>query len=111
MERIGIHNLKKDTDFFEAGVDSLQAIAIRGIILRELDLASKVPSQNVVFEFPNVQALAEHLDVLRKGETAQQRDEIKFMEELIQKYSHFDQHIPGSSVVYGETIVSRGVNQ
>lgn len=104
MERIGIHNLKKDTDFFEAGVDSLQAIAIRGIILRELDLASKVPSQNVVFEFPNVQALAEHLDVLRKGETAEQRDEIKFMEELIQKYSHFDQNIPGSSVVYGETI-------
>lgn len=105
-QRLGIQQLKRDTDFFEAGVDSLQAIAARGIILRELDLASKVPSQNVVFEFPNVQALAEHLNALRKGEVSEQKDEIKVMEELIQKYSHFDQHTPGSRVVDGETIVS-----
>ncbi|KAB8300552.1 hypothetical protein EYC80_000712 [Monilinia laxa] len=107
-ERIGIQHLQKDTDFFEAGIDSLQAIAIRGIILREVDLASKIPSQNVVFEFPNVQALAEHLDALRKGETSEQKDEIKVMEELIGKYSQFSQHIPGSQVVDGETIILTG---
>lgn len=105
-ERIGIQHLEKDTDFFEAGIDSLQAIAVRGIILRELDLASKVPSQNVVFEFPSVQALTGHLDALRRGETSEQKDEIKIMEELIAKYSHFDRHIPGSRAVDEETIVS-----
>ncbi|QSZ28851.1 hypothetical protein DSL72_003356 [Monilinia vaccinii-corymbosi] len=108
IERIGIEHLRKDTDFFEAGVDSLQAIAIRGIILRELDLASKIPSQNVVFEFPNVQALAEHLDALRRGEASEQKDEIKVMEELVEKYSHFNQHIPGSQVVDGEIIILTG---
>lgn len=79
-ERVGILHLKRDTDFFEAGVDSLQAIAVRGIILRELDLASGIPSQNVVFEFPNVRDLAEHLDSLRKGEVSEQKDEIKIMD-------------------------------
>lgn len=107
-ERIGIQNLEKDTDFFEAGVDSLQAIAARGTILREIDLASRVPSQNVVFEYPNVQALAEHLDALRGGKASEQKDEIKVMEELIKKYSHFDQHIPGSRIVDGETIILTG---
>ncbi|KAI9651248.1 hypothetical protein NHQ30_001286 [Ciborinia camelliae] len=107
-ERIGIQRLDRNTDFFEAGVDSLQAIAVRGIILRELDLASRLPSQNVVFEFPNVQALAEHLDALRKGETSEQKDEIKIMEELIRKYSQFDQHISGSRVMDGETVILTG---
>ncbi|ESZ94246.1 hypothetical protein SBOR_5380 [Sclerotinia borealis F-4128] len=108
-ERIGIsQHLEKSTDFFEASVDSLQAIAVRGIILRELDLASRIPSQNVVFEHSNVQALAEHLDALRKGEISEQKDEIKVMEALIRKYSHFDQHIPGSRVVDGETIILTG---
>lgn len=108
-ERVGIQHLKRDTDFFEAGVDSLQAIAVRGIILRELDLASGIPSQNVVFEFPNVRDLAEHLDFLRKGEVSEQKDEIKIMEELIQKHSHFEQHVPGSRIVDGETIVSHEI--
>ncbi|TGO63777.1 hypothetical protein BOTNAR_0096g00130 [Botryotinia narcissicola] len=107
-ERVGIQHLERDTDFFEAGVDSLQAIAVRGIILRELDLASAVPSQNVVFEFPSVQDLAEHLDSLRKGEASEQKDEIKIMEELIQRYSHFEQHVPGSRIVDGETIILTG---
>ncbi|ATZ47711.1 hypothetical protein BCIN_03g00210 [Botrytis cinerea B05.10] len=108
-ERVGILHLKRDTDFFEAGVDSLQAIAVRGIILRELDLASGIPSQNVVFEFPNVRDLAEHLDSLRKGEVSEQKDEIKIMEELIKKHSHFEQHVPGSRIVDGETIIVTGV--
>ncbi|KAM3080342.1 hypothetical protein ACMFMG_005302 [Clarireedia jacksonii] len=109
MERVGIkQQLHEDTDFFEAGVDSLQAISARGIIIRELDLGGEVPSQNVVFEFPNVSDLAGHLYALRNGQVVTDKDETKVMDELIHKYSVFEPHKPGSSVVDGETIILTG---
>ena len=106
FRKLGFAELNETTDFFEIGVDSLQAITTRGVLMRELDLASNTLGQNVVFEYPNVETLAEHLYSLRTGADLGKKDEIKVMSDLIQKYSVFTPHFPGPSVVDGEVVVS-----
>jgi hypothetical protein len=103
--KLGFEGLDDSSDFFEAGVDSLQAITVRGIMMRELDFGTKALGQNVVFEYPNVPALAEHLYSLRTGEKSTQTDEIEVMRQLIQKYSTFNRHVPGSDIPDGEVVV------
>jgi hypothetical protein len=105
-DKLGFGGLDDSSDFFEAGVDSLQAITARGMMMRELDLGSKTLGQNVVFEYSNVPALAEHLYSLRTGETSTQTDEIEVMRQLIQKYSAFTRHVPGSDILDGEVVVN-----
>ena len=105
-EKLGFAEINDSTDFFEAGVDSLQAITARGIMMRELDLGTTNLGQNVVFEYPNISILAEHLYSLRTGEKMGQKDEIELMGELIQKYSTFSRHIPGEDKGDGEVVVS-----
>ena len=104
--KLGFEGLNESSDFFEAGVDSLQAITARGIMMRELNLGSKILGQNVVFEYPNVPALALHLYSLRTGEESCQTDEIEVMRQLIQKYSKFSCHVAGPDVPDGEVVVS-----
>ncbi|CZR53066.1 related to nonribosomal peptide synthetase MxcG (component of the myxochelin iron transport regulon) [Phialocephala subalpina] len=107
-DNLGFEQLNDTTDFFEAGVDSLQALAARGIMIRELDLGSDTLGQNVVFEYPNILALAEHLYSVRIGVEVAQADEIEIMRELVQKYSTFKRHVPGSSIADGEVIILTG---
>jgi hypothetical protein len=105
-EKLGFSGIHYSTDFFEAGVDSLQAITARGIMMRELDLGGCALGQNVVYEYPNISTLADHLYSLRTGEESGQKDEIKLMGKLIQKYSTFRRHIAGTNDVDGEVVVS-----
>ena len=105
-KKLGFPDISTSTDFFEAGVDSLQAITARGIMARELNVGRSTLGQNVVFEYPNISVLAEHLYSLRTGEKTDQKGEIELMDELIQKYSTFSRHIPGESKVDGEVVVS-----
>ncbi|TVY93810.1 Adenylate-forming reductase [Lachnellula willkommii] len=86
-------DLAESTDFFDAGVDSLQAIKARSFLKRELDLANSELDQNVVFEHPSVEKLAAHLFALRTGEELELEDEIHAMSQLIQKYSSFESHL------------------
>ena len=110
MEITGNEKLEVDADLFAAGVDSLQAITIYGLIKRELDVGSGVVGQNVVFEYPSIKSLAEHLYSLRTGEKVAVKDEIAIMADLIEKYSTFPQHRPGTSKVSKETIVRHHLN-
>ena len=105
---IGFKDLTTQSDFFEAGVDSLQAITARSKIIRTLGLAGKVPSQNVVFEHPNIQSLTEHLWSLRTGETVALESEIDAMADLIQKYSNFKPHVPGPYTPDGDVVMLTG---
>ncbi|KAK1856583.1 male sterility protein [Colletotrichum chrysophilum] len=106
--KLGFETLQKDTDFFEAGVDSLQASTARGHIQRGVNLGGKTLGQNVVFEFPNVVTLAKHVHSLRTGEAAEAEDEIEVMRKLIAKYSDFSERKPGSITPDGETVVLTG---
>lgn len=92
FEKLGVHLKDREDDFFSAGVDSLKAIQMRGLIIRNLDLggnASKCPSM-VVYDSGNVKKLAEALLDIRNGRTSVNgADEIWEMENLIEEYSHF----------------------
>ncbi|CAK7219999.1 putative NRPS-like protein biosynthetic cluster [Sporothrix bragantina] len=94
---VSADKLHVDTDLFEAGVDSLQAITARAQVLREVDLGGRKPGHNVVFEYPSIHQLAEHFLALRMGtdDNAASKDggvdagEIQAMQDLINKYSDF----------------------
>ncbi|KAL8799309.1 MAG: hypothetical protein Q9182_005984 [Xanthomendoza sp. 2 TL-2023] len=99
---IGEQLKTKTTDFFTAGMDSLCAIQMRGLIVKDLDLGgnSKDLSQNVVFETSNVENLAKHLCEVRQGRASETRDWKMVMKGLIEKYSVFQtQHSSLKQVV------------
>ncbi|OTA69363.1 acetyl-CoA synthetase-like protein [Hypoxylon sp. EC38] len=105
---IGIKGLTEETDFFECGTDSLQAVAARAKIMREIDIGDAVLSNNVVFEHPSVQKLASYLNSLRTGEELAETDEITLMSNLIEKYSKFPQFVPGGQQPDGEVVLLTG---
>lgn len=81
--KIRVPAIDRSTDFFDLGIDSLQAITARGYIMRQVDLGSKILKQNVVFEHPNVQRLARHLYSMRTGEVLEDKNELQVMAELV----------------------------
>lgn len=111
FEKLGVHLKDEKDDFFSAGVDSLKAIQMRGLIIRNLDLggnASKCPSM-VVYDSGNVEKLAEALLDIRDGRTSVAgAEEVREMENLMQEYSDFVKRLsdggkaPGSKVVVYE---------
>ena len=90
-QKSGVDILSSDTDFFAAGIDSLQCVQIWNVIKRELDLGGRQSelSQNVVYETGSIRKLALHLECLRTGAEADAQDDFAKMEELIEKYSRF----------------------
>jgi Phosphopantetheine attachment site len=94
-----------DTDFFAVGVDSLQALAARGQILREINIGGKPLGQNAIFEYPNVRSLARHIYALRTGEQEEERSEIEEMRKLIEKYSSFPGRTSGSNIQPSEDTI------
>lgn len=82
-------SLDETTDFFDAGIDSLQAIKARAITKKSLELGSVELSHNVVFDCGNITKLAAHLHYLRTGEVHEEQTEIEAMASLIGKYSTF----------------------
>ncbi|CAK5267785.1 unnamed protein product [Mycena citricolor] len=60
-------NLTRTVDLFAFGVDSLQGTRIRNVCQKELDLSGQVLGQNVVYEYPSVEKLADHMLGLRQG--------------------------------------------
>ncbi|KAJ0119622.1 male sterility protein [Diaporthe amygdali] len=105
---LGIANLEPTTDFFEGGIDSRQAITARAQITRELDVGGNTVGSNVIFEYPNVELLAKHLNSLRTGVAEEADDEISAMAQLIEKYSNFHAREPGTFQPDGEAVLLTG---
>ena len=85
-----------DTDFFNAGIDSLRAIQMRRIIQKTLDLKGKQLSSNIVYEHGNVKTLARYLFSLSPeghGLSGENEDKTLLMKELLQKYSSFGETV------------------
>jgi hypothetical protein len=104
--KIGITTLEPSTDLFEAGVDSLQAITARAYVMREVDLGGQSLGQNVVYEYPSVELLAQHISSLRSSGTSSKDDEIELMRQLIAKYSDFSPRGVGNIQPKEEALVS-----
>ena len=104
---LNVH-LEAESDIFAAGVDSLQAIRIWGVLRKELDLGQRRNdlSQNVVFEKGTVKALARHLYSLRTGEPEEDISEIELMKEMIEKYSEFETPSPQDAHPEKDVVVS-----
>jgi hypothetical protein len=112
FEMLGVILKDSREDFFSAGVDSLKAIQMRGLIIRSLDLggnAAKCPSM-VVYDSGTAEKLVRALLDIRSGKVSINGavDEISEMESLVDEYSQFtrresgDRKAPQSNVVVCE---------
>ena len=82
--------LEGGTDFFSLGMDSLQAIQLRSEILRNVDVGSQKVGQNVVFDFPSIEKLGQHLMALRTGSPSEDTSSVEEqMLSLVDKYAVF----------------------
>ncbi|KAJ7626417.1 L-aminoadipate-semialdehyde dehydrogenase [Mycena polygramma] len=79
-------NLDRTVDLFAFGVDSLQGTRIRNVCQKELFLAGHTLGQNVVYEYPSVEKLADHILSLQAGASlADDQHEAK-MEAMVEKW-------------------------
>lgn len=78
-------------DFFALGMDSLQSSLVRRRLLREIPLPAEVKlATNVVFEYPTVKLLSEHiLNLMKKkfsSDSSAARDRETVAKAMVQKY-------------------------
>ena len=106
--------IEYDTDLFLAGLDSLQAMQVRSKILRNVNVGGHTLEQNVVFEYPTINAMSEYLHTLSQangltnGHANGVNVTLQTMQKLIEKYSKFTAHRPVSSHAGGITVVLTG---
>ncbi|PWY74330.1 NRPS-like enzyme [Aspergillus heteromorphus CBS 117.55] len=94
-EELGFAISSPDADFFAEGLDSLKAIHLRRLILRDFRMHDgSALGHNIVFETGSIARLADHLQAVQSGHHNDTPDEIALMPGLIEKYSSFQQHIP-----------------
>ncbi|OGM46491.1 hypothetical protein ABOM_004584 [Aspergillus bombycis] len=86
---LGFSDISIDTDLFEAGVDSLQAIKARGIFQSQIDIGGASLAHNVVFDCGTIEKLAKHLNALRTGEDCVDESELEAMSQMVTRYSTF----------------------
>lgn len=95
-----------DSDFFGLGMDSLQATRLRSILVRHIDTKGVKLGLNVAFDYPTINALAQHLQSLRSGTVNEAGSVEQLMESLIGKYSQFGRHVPTPNDLHGKFVVS-----
>jgi len=90
---LGVVLSDETTDFFGAGVDSLKAIQMRGLIVKNLDMKGSAGSVSsmIVYDCGNAEKLAKRLVEIRDSLTdAEERsDGIADMKEMIEQFSVF----------------------
>jgi hypothetical protein len=113
-------DLTATTDLFAYGVDSLQAMKIRNVISKSLELGNKPLGQNVVYEHPSVRELAVFLLARKSGgeRTTGSEQVQRLMLELVDKWSaavkpatkHIGHHLNGTAGPEAQVFVSRSSN-
>lgn len=101
----GQTELDDDTDLFSVGLDSLQALQLRSLILKKLPVSGKALAMNFVFDFPSVNALTRELVLLQDGQASKSIPVQEQMAQLIEKYGSFQHHIPKPNSNEGQYIV------
>jgi hypothetical protein len=100
-------SLDAQADFFAAGIDSLKAVQIRGLIIKNLDLGgngASLPSM-AIYESASIEKLAKRLYGLRAGDVkGEGDDETKLMEKLIKKYSSLPKFVPQHGQADGKAV-------
>lgn len=105
QEELGLPIRSAEAGFFAMGVDSLKALHLRRLVLRDFKLGSNNLSVNVIFETGNICRLAELIHALQTGKDIHAEDELSLMPGLIEKYSTFRKHVPHASPTNGKGAV------
>ncbi|KAJ9257377.1 hypothetical protein DTO207G8_2131 [Paecilomyces variotii] len=100
--------LTEDADFFNLGMDSLQATQLRSILTSQIDTGGHVLGLNIAFDYPSINALAHYLYSLRSGTVNRSGSVDDSMQRLIEKYSEFAQHKPMPNGLKGKYLVVTG---
>ncbi|OCK78011.1 acetyl-CoA synthetase-like protein [Lepidopterella palustris CBS 459.81] len=90
-----------ESDFYASGVDSLRAIQMRGLIIKNLKLggnASKCSSM-MVLESGNASKLARRLHSIRTNGNVIIENELEIMENMIVKFSAFKPDPKGATII------------
>lgn len=104
---LGMAVVDSETEFFTAGVDSLKAIQLRRLVVRDFAMKDgKGLGQNVVFEAGCVSKLAELICAMQAGQTGDVHQDEDVMEDLVARYSSFRDHVPVSERKHGRGVVS-----
>ncbi|GHJ89085.1 hypothetical protein NliqN6_5487 [Naganishia liquefaciens] len=111
-------DLTATTDLFAYGVDSLQAMKIRNVISKSLELGNKPLGQNVVYEHPSVRELAVFLLARKSGgeRTTGSEQVQRLMLELVDKWSaavkpatkHIGHHLNGTAGPEAQVFILTG---
>lgn len=107
-----LDDLSVDADLFDMGVDSLQASNIRSRIQKEIDLHGVSLATNVVFDYPSVALLVDHVMQLHLGNNvhSEQIDAEQLARAMVKRFSKFVSTEPGAEVMNastkGKTVVS-----
>jgi hypothetical protein len=92
---LNINITDPEVDFFTLGVDSLKAIQMRGLIVKNIDLGGNTCASIILYDCVNARNLAKklyHLRVCGDGRAVDENEqELKAMRGLIQKYSSFEE--------------------
>lgn len=94
------------SDFFDLGMDSLQAAQVRSKLVRELGLRL---TTNVVFDHPTVELLVNHLSSSHVADRRNGESEGRIARELVAKYSQFSNARRGEFVPHPKRVVSLDV--
>ncbi|KAH8920611.1 L-aminoadipate-semialdehyde dehydrogenase [Atractiella rhizophila] len=80
-----------EMDIFQLGVDSLQSVWIRNQIQKKVDLKGNRLGQNIVYEHPSIERLAQYLDAIVNGrEAGKVENEDEKMVRLVAEFSDFE---------------------
>ncbi|KAL4891809.1 hypothetical protein BDV59DRAFT_208792 [Aspergillus ambiguus] len=95
QQELGLSIPNAKSDFFAQGMDSLKAIHLRRLILRDFRVDNgRTIGQNVVFETGNIARLAEYIHSIQSGQDALVEDDLALMTGMIKRYSSFRKHTP-----------------
>ena len=89
-EEVGIALESPDTDFFQAGMDSLQAAQGRRAIMSRLDLASNAVGLNLLYDCGSVTGLSDYLCGNQSDAFTLAANDTDLMPGLVKKYSNID---------------------
>lgn len=69
VSEIASRQLGNDEDLYGAGVDSIKAVRIRAAVHQNIKLGEFKLGQNAVYQYPTIQALAQHIDNRQNANT------------------------------------------
>ncbi|PWN34527.1 acetyl-CoA synthetase-like protein, partial [Meira miltonrushii] len=110
VSEIADKQMSIDEDLYGAGVDSIKAVRIRAAVHQNIKLEDFRLEQNAVYQYPTIQALAQHIDNRQKAATIGESSSIQdiqerntYFDQLQWSGKEFDPNAPATVLLTGAT--------